>query len=229
MVSASKIVAEGIRLHQAGDRRAARRCYEQANKIDPFDFDAIHMTGVLALQEGRVENAIRLIQIALRIKPSVAEAWVNLSNAYAQKNDPNASLTALSMAIDVNPDFFNARQKRAQMLIAAKRISEALDDYRYIANASEYAIPQDIRASAHFRMVECMAALSLRDEALIVLDTIDASYPNLREKVSRLRDVLKHEIAHEPSPTDTRNVEEGHPNVTTKNTEGDTAQTIISV
>ena len=199
MGSESNIVAEGIRLHHAGDLRAARRCYEQANKMDPFDFDSIHMIGVLALQEGRVDNAIRLIQVALRMKPTVAKAWMNLRNAYEQKNEMNASLTALSKAIDLKPDFFNARQKRAQMLMAAKRTSEALEDYRYIANASEYAIPQNVRVAAHFRMVECMAALSLRDEALNALDTIDTSYPSLHEQVGRLREQLKSEVTNDPS------------------------------
>ena len=85
------------------------------------------------------------------------------------------------------------------MLMAAKRTSEALEDYRYIANASEYAIPQNVRVAAHFRMVECMAALSLRDEALNALDTIDTSYPSLHEQVGRLREQLKSEVTNDPS------------------------------
>lgn len=194
MSSASEIVAEGIRLHRAGDLRAARRCYEQANKKDPFNFDAIHMTGVLALQEGRTDNAIRLIQVAIRIKPGIAEAWMHLSDAYENKKQVDASLTALNKAIDLKPDLFSGRQKRAQMLMLLRRTSEALEDYRYIAGVSEYAIPQNVRAAAHFRMVECMVELGMRDEAIKALNTIDKTYPSCREKVSRLREMLEPDV-----------------------------------
>ena len=74
LACASRALARALELHQAGKLREAERLYRKVLTLHPEHFDALHMLGVVALQEGRAGYAIDLIERALRQKPEIAAA-----------------------------------------------------------------------------------------------------------------------------------------------------------
>ncbi|MGL4233712.1 MAG: SEC-C metal-binding domain-containing protein, partial [Casimicrobium sp.] len=59
------IMHDGLAAHQSGRLDAAKTLYAQALAIDPNLPDVIHMSGVIALTEGRAEEALTLIERAM--------------------------------------------------------------------------------------------------------------------------------------------------------------------
>src|SRR5271156_7122368 len=63
----------GGRLAEAAER------YAEVLKRDPLQFDATHMLGVVQYHRGRFDDALRLLERAVELRPNVAEARGNLS------------------------------------------------------------------------------------------------------------------------------------------------------
>ncbi len=71
-------VAEGFRLLQTGNLRAARAAYTNALRSDPRNADALHGIAAIALREGRTEEAADIYQRILEINPADAAAQAGM-------------------------------------------------------------------------------------------------------------------------------------------------------
>ncbi|MBU1235767.1 MAG: tetratricopeptide repeat protein [Gammaproteobacteria bacterium] len=71
-------VAEGFRLLQTGNLRAARAAYADALRGDPRNADALHGIAAIALREGRTEEAADIYQRILEINPADAAAQAGM-------------------------------------------------------------------------------------------------------------------------------------------------------
>ena len=69
MNSVSQLLQLAIQNHQAGNLHHAELFYQQILEIDPRNFDALHLTGLLAHQVGRNDLAVNNIKKALRLNP----------------------------------------------------------------------------------------------------------------------------------------------------------------
>ena len=63
---------QALACHQQGQWAQAKSGYVQVMATRPQHFDALHMLGVLATQTQHAEQAVGLIQQAIRIKTGVA-------------------------------------------------------------------------------------------------------------------------------------------------------------
>ena len=61
---------------------AAAKVYREILARSPHDFDATHLLGVVALQQGKFDVAQRLINVALTIRPHDVAAIGNLGVSY---------------------------------------------------------------------------------------------------------------------------------------------------
>jgi Flp pilus assembly protein TadD len=68
------LLARGVSLHREGRLDEAAKVYLAILSEAPKDFDATHLLGVVALQQGRFEVAQRLIKAALNANPQW-ETW----------------------------------------------------------------------------------------------------------------------------------------------------------
>ena len=66
--------------HQRGQFGEAERLYLQILQIDPRNFFAHHMLGILRSQQGRNGEALELIGAAVKISPGSTEALSNYGN-----------------------------------------------------------------------------------------------------------------------------------------------------
>lgn len=68
-----------LEAHQAGKLIAAAAAYEAVLAASPENFDALHMLGVVKLQQGLFDEAEVLIAAALRLRPGFGSACANLA------------------------------------------------------------------------------------------------------------------------------------------------------
>jgi hypothetical protein len=71
----------GLDFKHRGDMNAARRMFEEADRLNPRDTSALINLAVLAGQEGRLEEAVEKLREATRRRPDKADGWWNLAVA----------------------------------------------------------------------------------------------------------------------------------------------------
>jgi len=102
------LIADGRRLHQAGDLAAAASCYRRALDVDGQSFVALHLLGVLSYQSGQLEEAERLIRAALARQPTAAGAHNNLGLVLDARGRTLEAIDAYRQAIGLRSDYAEA-------------------------------------------------------------------------------------------------------------------------
>jgi protein O-GlcNAc transferase len=91
-------------LHKGGRLAEAASLYEKIIAQVPRHFDAIHLLGVIALQEGRYEQAERQIKSALQINPNDFAALGNLGTVFLRSGRLDAAYRQFERTAKLQPD-----------------------------------------------------------------------------------------------------------------------------
>ncbi|HEY2588572.1 MAG TPA: tetratricopeptide repeat protein [Tepidisphaeraceae bacterium] len=97
---------------------------------DADNADAFHFLGVLRAQQGRGDDAVRLILRALELAPEYADAWNNLGLLLLAMPRYAAALDAFDKAVEYGPHLLQAHMSRARLLRGAGRFEEAAAAFR---------------------------------------------------------------------------------------------------
>ena len=132
MVSAAALAAQlqqALALHQQGRLREAEAAYQIVLQQQPAHFDALHLLGVIALQNGQTLRAIDLITQALAHERSNAYAYSNLASAYQKLGRYPEAIVRFERALALRPDFVEALSNLGNTLRDAGRREDALASY----------------------------------------------------------------------------------------------------
>jgi tetratricopeptide (TPR) repeat protein len=126
----TRMLAEGIQLHQAGRLGEAGRLYKQILERDPGHADSLHLLGVIAYQVGDNDAAIDLIRKAIAIGRDIPAYHSNLGNALQSQGQLNAAAACFRRAIALSAEYPEAHNNLGQALSALGRLDEAAASYR---------------------------------------------------------------------------------------------------
>ncbi len=113
-------------LHRAGKLPEAVRLYHKVLRAQPFDFDVLYALGVARLQNGELEEALGIIERAMKQKSDFAEGWFVQAKVLVGLNRPKEALRCFDSALGLKPDFPEALSGRAGALMQLDRAAEAL-------------------------------------------------------------------------------------------------------
>jgi predicted O-linked N-acetylglucosamine transferase (SPINDLY family) len=113
-----------------GKRAEAERVYRQVLAVAPNHPDALNLAGLLALKEGRAEEAAQLIGRAVALLPSAAFYQHNLALALGACGQIEESIGAYRRAIELQPDYAMAHDNLGVLLLRCGRFAEALAAHR---------------------------------------------------------------------------------------------------
>src|ERR1700733_11335321 len=99
---------QAVGMPQAGRMAEAIDIYNKVLAVVPNHFDATHLLGVIALQEGRLDQAQELIASALRTNHLDSSALNNLGLVYLRKGELELARGQFERAIKVKPDLPDA-------------------------------------------------------------------------------------------------------------------------
>jgi predicted TPR repeat methyltransferase len=123
------LLQEAVALHQQGQLQAARARYERVLELVPGQFDAQHLLGVIAKQQGDPELAVRLISQALDANSSHAIARCNLGAALQDLGRTEEALACYELAVQIEPNYALAYSNRGNALRKLGRLDDALASY----------------------------------------------------------------------------------------------------
>ncbi|MFC5460861.1 tetratricopeptide repeat protein [Massilia niabensis] len=166
----SKVAAllkEAVALHQAGRLGEAGAAYRQVLALAPGQFDALHLLGVLARQQGDPGTAVDLIAQALRVNPAQATAHCNLGAALQDLGRSREALASYDRALQLNPGYAMAHYNRGNALRKLGRPEEAVTSYeRALALRPAYPEAWCNRAIALLDLRDAGGALASSEQAL---------------------------------------------------------------
>lgn len=87
----------------------ARGALETLKELEPLHWKASFLEGVIALQEGRQEEAERVFHKALAVEPAAARAWFGLGDAYARRGKQAEALEAYNRGLGIDSHSDTAR------------------------------------------------------------------------------------------------------------------------
>ncbi len=149
-----------LALHQQGNLEAAEPIYRAILAREADHFGALHLSGLILLQRGQLDEAVHRIDQAIAVNPAAPEAHSNRAHALQGLRRFEEALASCDRALALKPDHAEALNNRGNVLLDLGRPGEALVAYDR-ALAARPAFPQ-----AHSNRGNALRALGRLPEAL---------------------------------------------------------------
>ena len=170
---------DAFALHTQGRLKEAERAYGQVLKLQPANFQALHLMGVLLLQQGDSARGIDLLRRSLKLEPRQPLAHRDLGNALQQSGRFGEALASYDKALALKNDLADVHNNRALTLTALNRSDEALESYRRAVTLKpDYAQAYNNRGALHSSRKQLADALADFDRAIRLQPDYVKAYNN---------------------------------------------------
>lgn len=127
--AALNALQQALAQHQAGRLSEAQTLYDQVLQLQPENFDALHLSGLIALQCKNPARAVELISRALAINPGHADAHANKANALRKLGQFESALASYDSAIQLRPAHAETHLNRGIALKELGKYTLAISSY----------------------------------------------------------------------------------------------------
>jgi predicted O-linked N-acetylglucosamine transferase (SPINDLY family) len=158
-------------LHRQGRLQEAETVYRGVLAAAPRQFEALHLLGILKLQQGNLSEALALISEAVEINPSSLDARSNLVAVLLNLERPAEAIEHCNKVLAVSPMEAGAHYNRGIALTQLKQYDEALASFDKVL-----AIKSD-HVNALFNRASVLASLRRYDDAITGYDRLLALVP----------------------------------------------------
>lgn len=176
-----------LALHRQGKHDLAMQRYVAILQGNPNNIDALYYVAVLAIQEGQIDEGIKVIGRALDVGPPQARFHNLMGQAYLRGNKDGEALQAFSRAIEADAGFADAYGNRGTLLAEMKRLPEALADFdRALALRPDNPTDLCNRAGVLSNLGRLDEAIAGFDRALMLMPQLAPAFYNRAEVKMRL-------------------------------------------
>lgn len=208
--AASRLLLEGVALHQAGRLEEAAGIYRRILDRKADDSDALHYLGLIAFQQGRYHESAALIGRAIAARDDSPAFHCNLGNALMRLGQVREALGAYRRASTLDPLFAIGFVGLASASLAADDAGGALA----AASRACQLAPQlfeawSLQGEAHYRLEQideadrCWSrALQLKPAAAAVMvkrANLLSRFGRVAEANALLEQAIRADPAHEPA------------------------------
>src|SRR5687767_2906013 len=126
LASIARAMEDAAAHYRSGRRDEAEKICTRILKAQPSYFDAIHLLGLLKLDDGKAAAGHRLIETAAKANPHSPQLLSNLGRALSALNRDEEALASIDKAVALAPASFDALNGRGNVLLKLNRADEAL-------------------------------------------------------------------------------------------------------
>jgi len=174
------VLTEAVRLHQAGQLEQASALYSKVLAADPKSADALHLLGMVALQQGQPKSAAELIRKAIALNDREAAYHFHLALALQTQNDMQGAVTGYQRALALKPNDPDIHNNMGNALAAQDRLEDALGAFgRALALQSGNAVAHNNLGNVQRRMGLLDAAEASFREAAALQPGFASAFVNL--------------------------------------------------
>jgi predicted O-linked N-acetylglucosamine transferase (SPINDLY family) len=164
-----RLLQEAVAHHRAGRLEQAEALYRRVRTSAPRNFDALHLSGVIALQQGRSADAADFLARALKLSPKSAVCAMRFGLALNGLGRTAEAEQQLRLAVELDAGFVEAWDNLAYCLKTQNRLPEAIECHlRAVTLKPDYATGwynYGLTLSLSGRVAD---ALRCHDRALVV-------------------------------------------------------------
>lgn len=158
-----------LAFYEQGHLADAWNLYAQVLRNNPDQFDALHMSGLIALRSGNYTVAVSYFTKAKNLGGTDAGLYLNLGNGLKLLHRFDEALESYDKAIEIKADYAIAFNNRGNTLKDLKRFEDALLSYdNAIARKPDYANAFNNRGVTLQAMKRPVEALASYDKAIEV-------------------------------------------------------------
>ncbi|HWY62231.1 MAG TPA: tetratricopeptide repeat protein [Rhizomicrobium sp.] len=128
-MTTQELLQQALPLHQAGRLEEAKLIYDQVLGLEPANWAALHLMGLLRLQQSRVHEALVLMEAALKAKPGAPETLSNYAMALSELGRNAEALAALEGALRAQPNNDRTLTNRGAIKAKLGQPEAALEDF----------------------------------------------------------------------------------------------------
>jgi tetratricopeptide (TPR) repeat protein len=129
MSSTEILIRQAISLHQQGNLVGAEALYKKALNVDPNDFDALHMLGIINAQRGSFEEAEKYLRKALSIDKTIVPCFHSHGTILCKLKRYEEAIESYDSAIKLAPNHAPIYSDLGNAHYELKRYDEALVAY----------------------------------------------------------------------------------------------------
>ncbi len=122
--------AGALAFFEAGRLSDAAAACDQALSVNALDSTALHLRGLIAAKQGRVDAAIADMRASIDLSPMAADFHSNLAAVLGRAGRTSEAIAALREAIRLRPDFAMAHNNLGVAFERLERNAEAAESYR---------------------------------------------------------------------------------------------------
>lgn len=123
------MLKDALRLHEQGQLESAQALYRQVLSSEPDQHDALHLLGVLRLQQGDAVQAVELIGRAIQVFPSNQLFYSNCANALKACGRIPEAIACLEQGEKRLPRVAEIPFHKGTLLSEVGRYTEAIDAF----------------------------------------------------------------------------------------------------
>ena len=127
---AQALLATALDAHRAGQLATADGLYRRILGLHPHHADCLHLSGVVAHQQQRHDDAVALIGRAIALDPAVPAYRVNLGNALAAHGLLDDAVASYRAALVLAPGLVEAHVNLGSALLMQGKAGAASDSFR---------------------------------------------------------------------------------------------------
>lgn len=158
------LLQQAITHHQQGRLQIAEDAYAQVLQINPRQFDALHLIGLIAKQRGDHETALNFFAKAIQVDARQAKVHCNLGATLQELGKSKEALACYELAISLQADYPMAWNNRGNCLRHLDRHEEALESFTK-AMELQIAYPE-----AYLNRAICLQDMNEHEQALLDLE-----------------------------------------------------------
>jgi len=128
-VLASRLLQDGIAMHQRGAIAEAASRYSQVLKFEPKNVNALCLLGRASRELQRFTESIKLLRKAIKLAPKHAAAHSYLGQTLKDQGRAEEALASFNRAISCQPDLMEAYVNCADLLMALSWPTQAIETY----------------------------------------------------------------------------------------------------
>jgi protein O-GlcNAc transferase len=152
-----------IRHHRQNELEQAERLYRLVLAKDDRHPVALHLLGAMLLQQGRNDEALRILRQGVARAPGQAILFANLGEAYRRLGDHGSAKTSLQRAIALEPGLAEAHYNLALTLQSIGHQDDAVVYFR-----SAISLKPNLPTTAYAKLATALRELEQIDESLSV-------------------------------------------------------------
>jgi tetratricopeptide (TPR) repeat protein len=177
-----------FKLLRRGDYSAAEPLLRMLLGRNPDDSEILYNLGMMLSDQGKLEEAIGMLEKLIEIEPRNSNGWTALGVAYTRSRDYDRSEKALRQALEIDPE--NAYALRNLGTLQQQATPElALAGLQKAA----HLMPNDQRAQ--YAYAQCLIDLGQEDEADPILERIIAM--DRLSEIAEMARSARRQMAHE--------------------------------